>query len=150
MEAKPMSTIKNFLSTDHQHCDQLFASAEAAVAGRNWVSAESTFLAFRDAVQHHFTMEEEVMFPAFEHCTGASMGPTQMMRMEHGQMRELLEQMERDVANRNIDAFLGDCETLLIIMQQHNIKEEQMLYPMADNALVGDRETVIGRMRALA
>ncbi len=145
-----MSTIKNFLATDHHHCDDFFAAAEAAAAGRNWTSAESSFLLFRDALQHHFTMEEEVMFPSFEDRTGSSMGPTQMMRMEHSQMKELLEQMERGVASRDTDAFLGDCETLLIIMQQHNIKEEQMLYPMADSALAGEREAVIGRMRAVA
>jgi hemerythrin-like domain-containing protein len=145
-----MSTIKNFLAADHHHCDDLFAAAEVAAAGKNWSSAESSFLLFRDALQHHFTIEEEVMFPAFEDRTGSSMGPTQMMRVEHGQMKELLEQMERGVASRDSNAFLGDCETLLIIMQQHNIKEEQMLYPMADNVLAGECEVVVGRMRAVA
>ena len=32
------------------------------------------------------------------------------------------------------DTFLGEAETLLVFMQQHNAKEEMMLYPMATMA----------------
>jgi len=95
-------------------------------------------------------MEEEALFPAFEARTGMTQGPTQMMRMEHVQMRELLDQMTDAVQRQNSDAFLGDCETLLIIMQQHNMKEEQMLYLMADQVLAGEAEDVVGRMRAVS
>jgi iron-sulfur cluster repair protein YtfE (RIC family) len=31
-------------------------------------------------------------------------------------------------------------------MQQHNLKEEQILYPMADHYLASQREAVLGRM----
>ena len=145
-----MNSIKNFLAPDHHQCDDLFAAAEAAVAGRNWGEAEPAFARFRDALRHHFSMEEAVMFPAFENRTGVHMGPTEMMRMEHLQMKELLDQLEHSLARRDNNAYLGDAETLLIIMQQHNIKEEQILYPMADKALATECEEVIGRMRAVA
>ena len=73
-----------------------------------------------------------------------------MMRSEHLQMTNLLNQMADAVALKDSDAYLGDAETLLIIMQQHNMKEEQMLYRMADQALVNDLDEVVGRMRALS
>jgi hemerythrin-like domain-containing protein len=34
-------------------------------------------------------------------------------------------------------------------MQQHNMKEEQMLYQMADQVLAGEQDEVVGRMRAM-
>jgi hemerythrin-like domain-containing protein len=62
-------------------------------------------------------------------------GPTEVMRGEHRQMRDLLAQMEGALAVRDSDTFGGAAETLLILMQQHNMKEENILYPMCDNAL---------------
>ncbi len=60
-------------------------------------------------------------------------GPTQMMRMEHAQMLQVLEQMKDDIINKDKEHFFGLSETLMMLMQQHNMKEEQMLYRMADN-----------------
>src|SRR5574340_1256502 len=127
-----MTTISAFLAPDHQHCDTLFAAAEAAVAHGDWQAAADAWPRFQDALRHHFAMEEEVMFPAFEARTGMTQGPTHIMRMEHRQMSDLLNQLSDALARQDADAFLGDCETLLIILQQHNMKEEQMLYHMAD------------------
>lgn len=145
-----MPTISAFLTPDHQHCDALFAAAEAAAAQGDWHVAAEAWSRFQDALRHHFAMEEEVMFPAFEARTGMTQGPTQVMRMEHRQMSDLLNQLSDAAARQDADAFLGDCETLLIIMQQHNMKEEQMLYHMADQVLAGEAEEVIGRMRAVS
>ncbi len=144
-----MTTISDFLAPDHQRCDHLFAAAEAATASKDWGAALAAFELFRAALLHHFSMEEEVMFPAFEEQTGMTQGPTQIMRMEHHQMRELLDFMSDAMAGKDSDGFLGNADTLLIIMQQHNLKEEQMLYRMADQALSGELDNVIARMQAV-
>ncbi|BCB27679.1 hypothetical protein SKTS_25650 [Sulfurimicrobium lacus] len=144
-----MTTISDFLAPDHQRCDNLFAVAEAAAAHGDWDNAAREFSLFHDALLHHFAMEEEVMFPAFEARTGMTQGPTSMMRSEHRQMTDLLNQMADAMARKDSNSFLGDADTLLIIMQQHNMKEEQMLYQMADQALAGELDEVVGRMRAL-
>lgn len=144
-----MTTITDFLSLDHKRCDELFAAAEGAVAQAEWGEATACFERFRDAMRHHFAMEEEVMFPAFEARTGMRNGPTAVMRSEHRQMEALLDQLAEAAARRSQIDFLGEAETLLLIMQQHNVKEEQMLYRMADQALVSEMEAVVGRMRAV-
>ena len=88
------------------------------------------------------------MFPAFEHAMGSSMGPTSVMRMEHEQMRELFAEMQAALDAKDTSTYAGLAETLLVLMQQHNFKEEQMLYQMADRTL-GDREDIIRQMEAL-
>jgi hypothetical protein len=37
-----------------------------------------------------------------------------------------------------------------MLMQQHNLKEEGMLYPMSDQALAANREDLIREMGAIA
>jgi iron-sulfur cluster repair protein YtfE (RIC family) len=145
-----MSTILDFLGSDHRACDDIFASAEAAVAQKNWDSARSLFDRFQAAMAHHLAMEETVLFPAFEARTHNSTGPTQVMRMEHEQMRGLLQDMASAVADANHSRFLGLSETLNMLMQQHNMKEENMLYPMSDQVLGGERAGLIRAMEAVS
>jgi len=77
-------------------------------------------------------------------------GPTMIMRHEHDQMRALFAQIEDALQRRDEDDFLGNTETLLILIQQHNMKEEGMLYPMADEQLVGQSEQVLDQMKSVS
>ncbi|MBD3813447.1 MAG: hemerythrin domain-containing protein [Betaproteobacteria bacterium] len=145
-----MNTILGFLGSDHRACDDLFASAESAIAQKNWDGARTLFDQFQAAMSHHLTMEETVLFPAFEARTGNTVGPTQVMRMEHEQMRGLMQDMAGAVAAGDRNAYLGLSETLNMLMQQHNLKEENMLYPMSDQVLSGNRDDLIRSMQAVA
>jgi DUF438 domain-containing protein len=119
----------------HKHCDELFADAEEACANGDWAAGAQAFALLRDQLETHFTSEEELLFPAFESATGMTSGPTEVMRGEHRQMRDLLSQMHAALASRDSEEFGGSAQTLLILMQQHNMKEENILYPMCDNVL---------------
>ena len=119
----------------HKHCDEIFADAEEACAKGDWAAGAAAFESFREQLETHFASEEELLFPAFEEASGMTSGPTAVMRGEHLQMRDLLAEMRAAIEARDGDAFSGAGETLLILMQQHNMKEENILYPMCDNAL---------------
>ena len=54
-------------------------------------------------------------------------GPTQMMRMEHQQMRGVMTAIEDAIIHGEKEPVLENGETLLIQMQQHNMKEEGIL-----------------------
>ncbi len=64
-----------------------------------------------------------------------TMGPTQVMRMEHSQIRSLLEEMREAIFHGEQENFFSLSETLLIMTQQHNMKEENVLYPMCEKHL---------------
>jgi hemerythrin-like domain-containing protein len=130
-----MTSLTVPLREHHKCCDELFAAAEEVVAGRNWTDAQRMLPAFFAAMETHFRTEEEALFPAFEEATGITMGPTRMMRFEHAQMRDLFAQMGAALATRDAREFAGVAETLLVLMQQHNMKEENILYPMCDRGL---------------
>ena len=135
------------LQHHHKHCDELFADAEALAHAGDWIGCANACTKFAEELEAHFATEEEVVFPAFESASGMTGGPTQIMRMEHAQMRELVAQMSAALQQRNRDDFAGVADTLLIMMQQHNMKEENILYPMCDNALSGTGLNVEGALR---
>jgi iron-sulfur cluster repair protein YtfE (RIC family) len=135
------------LLAHHKHCDDLFAGAEAAAYAGHWAACRDAFQRFSGEMTAHFATEEEVLFPAFETATGNTGGPTSMMRLEHAQMNALMTQAAQAAVVADSEGFSGAVETLLILMQQHNMKEENILYPMCDRALAG-RE--LGLDRALA
>lgn len=143
-----MSTLAEYMSTDHKDCDEAFALAEEAALDSQWESAEAAFNAFRHDMERHFRMEEEVLFPALLEAGGPA-GPVQVMRMEHAQMNELIAQMTGAVNDRNSQEYGGLSETLLIVMQQHNLKEEQILYPIMDRVLAAEREALFNRLQAV-
>ena len=145
-----MTSISRFLSSDHAHCDDRFAESENAVAAKDWARAQSALQHFLDGMKHHFAMEEDVLFPAFEAHTGMSGGPTQVMRGEHRQMNEVFAALRDALARQDGNGYLGLSETLLMLMRQHNMKEENMLYPMADQALADERDALLARMDATA
>jgi iron-sulfur cluster repair protein YtfE (RIC family) len=141
-----MQTIAEFMSANHHACDEAFATAEQAALANNWSEAKTAFNNFRTELARHFRMEEEELFPALVSAGGPA-GPVQVMRMEHEQMNTLIEQMSAALANQDAQGYGGLSETLLIVMQQHNLKEERMLYPIADHVLASQREALLGRMR---
>ena len=130
-----MSTISEFMTREHRGCDETFANAEAQVDSEDWAHAGELTRQFLNEMERHFMMEEQVLFPAFEQQTGITQGPTTIMREEHQQMRQLLMQLQSALDEQQRDEFLDTGETLLIMMQQHNMKEEGMLYPMCDQQL---------------
>jgi len=144
-----MQSILEYMSGEHARCDEYFSSAEQYVAEENWEQASSQFDKFRDELEIHFRMEEQILFPQFERATGNAGGPSAVMRMEHAQLRELLQALATLVEEKNKDGFLGTSETLLILMQQHNMKEEQMLYPMTDRVLAGVAGEILTAMKEI-
>ena len=143
-----MSTIKEYLTNDHRRCDELLALMEEN-ATSSFAASKDACQEFVDETERHFQMEERVMFLEFEAKTGMTQGPTAMMRHEHSQMRHLMQQMLDAVDAGNKDKFFGLSETLMILMQQHNMKEEQMLYPMAQQHLSAESDRVVSMMESM-
>jgi hemerythrin-like domain-containing protein len=138
-----MTTINEMMTAGHRACDRCFAEAEEAVADGDWFRAGEAWNRFFQLLDQHITgLEEEQLFPAFEEIHGVG-GPTRIMRMEHKQMRTLAEQICAALAGRDQPSVLGLAETLLLLMQQHNMKEEQILYPLIDQSIANVADFVV-------
>jgi iron-sulfur cluster repair protein YtfE (RIC family) len=139
-----MANVTALLVAHHKTCDADFVDAEEAARNSDWDACAAAFHRFRKEIETHFRVEEDILFPAFESSSGMRAGPTRMMRMEHMQMRALLDQLAAALAAKDGRSFLGAAQTLLIMLQQHNIKEEGILYPMCEQSLAGDASVAAG------
>ena len=142
-----MTSLQQFMGGDHRHCDDLFYAAEEAARAGDADACRAAFASFDRSVRQHLDVEEQLLFPRFEDATGMRMGPTVVMRGEHDEFRELLLQMQQQLDQDDLQGFLGNADTFLILMQQHNLKEENVLYPMMDQALAAQREQLINELQ---
>ena len=131
--------LAGFFAQDHSDCDARWVDVEELLDTADIDAARGVWQSFDAGMRRHFAMEEEVLFPAFDARSGmGGGGPTAMMRMEHQQMRGLLDQIGEAMEAGNAQEAMDIGDTLLMMTQQHNVKEEGMLYPMAENILAGD------------
>lgn len=131
--------LAGFFAQDHRDCDSKWAELEGLLDSGSSDATNQAWKEFDDSMRRHFAMEEDVLFPAFDARSGmGGGGPTAMMRMEHQQMRGLLDQIGAAMSTGDTEEALDLGDTLLMVIQQHNVKEEGMLYPMAQNMLAGE------------
>jgi len=135
--------ITNYMRDEHRACDELFVTAEKSVIDGDFQKAKEDFLLFADETLRHFKKEEESLFPEFESITGTTEGPTRVMIFEHEQVRGLMGKMAEAVENEDKDSYLSLAESMMILLQQHNMKEEQMLYTMCDRTIPQDKKEMI-------
>ena len=144
-----MKTLLEHMQAHNVRCDQLYADGENFLLDEQIEEGLESIKSFLNEMERHFQMEETVLFPTFEEISGMRQGPTQVMRMEHQQMRNLPARMSEALSNGDGEKILKVGETMML-MQQHNVKEEGILYPMADQHLASYREELIERMDAVA
>lgn len=131
------------LTRDHRACDAHYAEAEEAAQQGDWNAARRHFQAFCDRTERHFQTEESQLFPHIE-----ALPPVAVMRSEHRYLRECFARMASALQAEDLDAYLGEAETQMILLQQHNMKEEQILYPMAEQFLGNDLGNVTHAVQA--
>jgi len=144
-----MGVISDFLSHQHREREDLFGRTEASAASGHWEECGTRLARLARDLESHFAAEEQVLFAAFETHTGMTEGPTAMMRLEHDEMRGLLADLDDACARKAREAFLGVSETLGVLLQQHHMKEESILFPMCDQALAAEAGTLVDRMAGI-
>lgn len=144
-----MNTISTYLEHDHRRCDDQYTMAEAEVARRQWDSARTEFKRFAVLFDLHLEKEERVLFPQMDRMLGNAAGPTTVMRTEHGYLRAIVRRMGQALAARDSDSFFDEADALRMLMRQHNLKEEAVLYPMADRLLHARAAEITARMDEL-
>lgn len=146
-----MESISSYMQQDHVLIDGIAERAFAAAEAGAWPTLEREGSEFLRRLRRHIEMEEDLLFPAFEQRTGmTAAGPSVQMRVEHEQMQPILERMQAAVAARDGAAYQRAARALLDILVPHNQKEEQMMYPMLDEAVGDGVQTLLTQARAMA
>lgn len=136
-------SIAETLTADHRRCDRLLALVESATSTGDWALVACEAQGLERAMEQHFCFEEEILFPSLEAAAPMATGPTGVMRMEHRQMRQMLLDLLAATDARDKGECLGLLDTLHLVIQQHNAKEEAILYPLADRALASEAQDLL-------
>jgi len=128
-----MTTILEFMSVDHDRLDnkiRMYGTEKLVDIER----AENIFLFFKSELERHIIWEEDILFPVFERKTSnKDAGPTSVMRMEHIQIKDHLQKIQRKLRAKKIQDPCGEEVALFKLLESHNQKEENILYPGIDN-----------------
>jgi hemerythrin-like domain-containing protein len=126
-----MSTLTECLEEDHRRLDAILTECKSLATAGGFAAAAERFESFASGLSRHIDAEEGVLFPPLLERAQSAMGPVRVMRGEHLQIRALV--LTLQTALRNSNPFwrsaVGELEALLDV---HNMKEERVLYPMAD------------------
>ena len=145
-----MTTILEFMSIDHDRLDnkiRMYSREKLLDIER----AESIFLFFKSELEQHIIWEENILFPIFERKTGIKGGgPTSVMRMEHIQIKNHLQEIKRKLHTKKIQDSCKEEVALFKVLESHNQKEENILYPGIDNLTSEqEKELMIKEMSAI-
>jgi regulator of cell morphogenesis and NO signaling len=131
----PAESLRDALERDHREVDD-------AVEGYTNGSASGTRARLdleraTKELRRHIYVEEELLFPPLRQA--GLLGPILVMLREHGQMWPILDALDQGLAAGVEDHVLRTtCRDLSILLQQHNPKEEQILYPQVDRVVGAD------------
>ena len=142
---KTAEAIREYFARDHDRLDDLFKQFQA-LKRSDYPKAKGFFKAFKIGLQRHIVWEEDILFPLFEGKTGLTGGPTDIMRMEHRQIKKHLEEIHDKVRIQYPESDEAE-QALLYVLSLHNNKEEKVLYPAIDQHMTDqDRADVFAAM----
>lgn len=117
------------LEREHKEIDEGIAAFDRAPAEHQDELGRAA-----QALRRHIYLEEAYLFPALQ--TGGLVAPVFVMLREHGEMWRTLDalalEVRADPAGPGAKQLLHE---LTVQLQHHNMKEERILYPQADDAL---------------
>ncbi|RMH05572.1 MAG: hemerythrin domain-containing protein [Nitrospirae bacterium] len=146
-----MSTsIAEFMEQDHDRLDEIFKRFQETKR-QDPAKGKTLFKDFLTGLHRHIVWEEEILFPIFEQQAEMmqGQGPTRVMRMEHRQIKQFLDQIHEKVAAGDPNSDEAE-RGLLEVLGAHNVKEERILYPWIDSMVSGEeRAALITRMQHL-
>ena len=90
------------------------------------------------ALESHANLEEELLFVSLEPHLGTQSGPLAVMRAEHDEIKGDLSRLPQ---LQNLDEAQDLLLHVVAVAREHFAKEEQILYPMAEQVL--GEETLI-------
>ncbi len=129
------------LEHEHQQIDAGIAAFTAEPGDRQPLARAVA------ALRRHIYLEEELLFPLLRDAEPALAAPVYVMLREHAQIWDSLDALDHATATdatttADTDAARMVLKQLTVQLLHHNLKEEKILYPRADEALpapVADR-----------
>lgn len=133
--------VGEVLAHDHQAIDGDFEKFREGLDHGEWL--DESFRRAAEALRHHIYVEEESLFPILR--VGGLVAPVFVMLREHAEIWQALDAIEAE-AGRDTGRTLYAMASLVSVLEPHNSKEEQILYPASGQVLNTDDTEAIRRV----
>ncbi len=143
-------TVSDYLGWDHARLDVILNDVSRLVGQKAYVDASRAFAEFACGLNWHIEAEETTLFPAFEEKTGIVQGPTVVLREEHRVIQRCIVEVTSALATSDAGTIERAISDLRETLGDHNIKEEQVLYPMTDRVMTDaqERDALVNRIES--
>jgi iron-sulfur cluster repair protein YtfE (RIC family) len=131
-----VTDLASSLVGHHTRCEALRAAAAAALEAGQWDEFAGRLETLRAGLYAHFAYEEDELFPQFERASGMREA-TETLRAEHRDMRAILDALAAASAAHDPEGCRAEFATVTQLLRQHQVREEQMLYPTLSRILEG-------------
>lgn len=120
--------MQAFFNGDHREIHRLIDDTRQAVSA----GVEGPFEEFRRRLELHIRWEEEFLFPVVTGKSPLLHGASQVMRVEHAEIRGVLAEVRRRLDAGDPPGASDLLGALAHILADHNAKEEQVFYPESE------------------
>ncbi|HJX78513.1 hemerythrin domain-containing protein [Glutamicibacter sp.] len=146
MSSVPDGSLAEAFAKEHHEIDAAIEKYMASTDEHPELRAKMLLEAV-SALRRHIFLEEEVVFP---HLTRATlMMPLMVMDREHGELWRRMDALEVSLQSGSADEQLAtDCQELLSLLENHNSKEEPIIYPQMDTALSVQEQQQVAHLLA--
>ncbi len=155
MQPAPITAIAD-LRHCHTFMDECFLlHQEALIAARPRLALRLLVLFWR-ALRLHIEQEEQVLLPAVGAAAERLRWPPRLYHGEHRKLESLLRAIGRELwarrggmSRREVIELIEREKTFKHVTEHHNLREEQDLFPLADDTLdAAARRTLTTRLQA--
>ncbi len=128
------------LKWEHEVVLDQLRTFEKALDEADWNGVRDTLRFFDERLLLHRRKEEEILFPALGRHIGTEGGPIACMLHEHQDEREKIERIRSAMARgtghpETLKEVRGAGGYILGLLRNHIAKENQILYPLAEDTL---------------
>lgn len=128
-----MPSIGEAFAHDHRRLEQALEASAAHVRAGEWNAAASAFALFRQGIERHMQVEEQVLFPAVEGGTETPL--TAILCKGHRDLRVFFDELDDALHAREADEYARIAASMRALLARHDEKEEAELYPVAQARL---------------
>lgn len=125
------ATVGEQLEHDHQRIDEGLARFAQSLGGS--AVDRAAFDEAAASLRHHIYVEEELHFPVMR--AAGLLAPVLVMLREHGEIWDLLDAVAAALDGNDAGTARAKWTQLETVLEQHNMKEERILYPAGDKQL---------------
>jgi hemerythrin-like domain-containing protein len=111
----------------HRYIDEIQRELECALAGEVREPVKDLFARYRAALAAHFSIENDVYFPALHGLHPEHIGKLEQLAVEHDSFRDALEGLSARLETENgLERFVAAFQELVERLADHEAREERL------------------------